>query len=154
MDLTRIVFLKKQMLKETLPFLVAFSITFRRSSFTRGGLSTWRSSVSGWSAWTLWRGPRTRPFTFNLLMLSNFSSSPFAEKRKKRSDEVWSVKPVQFFTTGQRQENICMLKVRRSEREGTWLGRHFQGKRFCRAQTSLVTVACQQPRWALCLNTK
>lgn len=145
------------MLKETLPFLVAFSITFRRSSFTRGGLSTWRSSVSGWSAWTLWRGPRTRPFTFNLLMLSNFSSSPFAEKKKEA--QWWGAKcqaGAIFHNWAETREHLHVnaKKVRRSEREGTWLGRHFQGKRFCRAQTSLVTVACQQPRWALCLNTK
>ena len=62
---------------DVLPFLWAFSST-ATSSFSVPWLGSifLRSRTFGSSAWTEWRGPRTRPFTLSWFMASNFVSTP------------------------------------------------------------------------------
>lgn len=77
------------MLSDDLPFLCAFSNMLRRSSFVPcSGSTSWRLRVLGWLAWTVWRGPRTRPFTFNWLILSNFASMPGQKRKGRRAGNV------------------------------------------------------------------
>lgn len=79
------------MFSDELPFLCALSNRLRRSSFVPcSGSTSWRFRVLGWSAWTLWRGPRTRPFTFSWLILSSFASMPGQKtERTKRTKCCW-----------------------------------------------------------------
>lgn len=113
--------------KKELPFLLAFSTTLRSSSlFPCFKLISWRSRVGGLPAWTVWRGPRTRPFTFNWLRLSNFSSSPTGEKTEAQWGGLKCHGCAIFHKWEETREHlrVNVKKVRRSESKGTRLGRH------------------------------
>lgn len=143
-------FAKFRLLKK-LPFLVAFSITLRRASlFPWFGLISLRSRVSGMSGCTVWRGPRTSPFTFNWLMLSNFSSSPTGGEKKNRSAvrECEMSLQCKFSQMGRDKRTFACeceegQEVRgrgHKARERLWCSK------FSGTQPLLVTAAWEQPR--------
>lgn len=89
------------------PFLWAFSSTAIRSfSLPWIGSIRFRSRVLGWSACTVWRGPRTKPFTFSWLTLSSFFSIP---ARAEEERECWHVKKVTRVDTRREDGNNSAL---------------------------------------------